>query len=133
MIRKDLPLISEITTENFKEILSMGTSALIAHIDQDDDESRFIFTSFAESHQNEFIYGITTDLTLAKSYTQKPPFMILYNPLDQVNPVFRESFETSKLESFTRQYSSPLIGTFSMETYYAYTEVLSSYFHPPRL
>jgi hypothetical protein len=124
MIRNDLSLISEITSENIKEILSMGTSSLIAYVDQDDDESRSIFTSFAESHHNEFIYGITTDLTLAKSDAQRTPFMMLYNPLDQVNPIFQGPFEVSKLEAFARKYSSPLIGSFSLETYYTYTEVL---------
>ena len=123
MIRKDLPLISEINTDNFREIQSMWTSALIAYVDQDDDESRAIFTSFAESHRNEFIYGITTDLTLAKCDAQKFPFIMLYNPLDQVNPIFQESFEISKLEVFTSRYSSPLIGSFSLESYYDYTEV----------
>ncbi|KIM96884.1 hypothetical protein OIDMADRAFT_148084 [Oidiodendron maius Zn] len=122
MIRKDLPLISEINTDNFKEILLMWSSALIAYIDQDDDEARAVFTSFAESHQNEFIYGITTDLTLAKFDARKFPFIMLYNPLDQVNPIFQESFEISKLEAFTSKYSSPLIGPFSLETYYDYTE-----------
>ena len=123
MIRKDLPLISEINTDNFREIQSMWTSALIAYVDQDDDESRAIFTSFAESHRNEFIYGITTDLTLAKCDAQKFPFIMLYNPLDQVNPIFQESFEISKLEAFTSKYSSPLIGSFSLASYYDYTEV----------
>jgi hypothetical protein len=124
MIRNDLSLISEITSENIKEILSMGTSALIAYVDQNDDESRSIFTSFAKSHHNKFIYGITTDLTHAQSDAQKTPFMMLYNPLDQVNPIFQGPFEVSKLEAFARTYSSPLIGSFSLETYYTYTEVL---------
>jgi hypothetical protein len=126
MIRGSLPLVSEVTTDNFKEILSMGTSALIAYIDEDDQQSRTVFTTFAESHQNEFIYGITSDLELAKSEGQKSPFIAIYNPLDQVNPVFDDPFEMSKINAFTKKYSTPLIGTFSLETYYAYTEVLST-------
>jgi hypothetical protein len=123
MIRKDLPLVSDVTTNNFKEILSIGTSALIAYIDEEDRESRSAFTLFAESHQNEFIYGITSDQTLAKSEAQNTPFAILYNPLDQVNPIFKVSFSPNNFEAFTKKYSTPLIGTFSLEAYYAYTEV----------
>lgn len=123
MIRKDLPLVSEVTSDNFREILSMGTSALIAYIDEEDQETRSIFTSFAESHQNEFIYGTTPDQTLAKSNAHKSPFAVLYNPLDQVNPIFKAPFSLHKLEAFTTKYSTPLIGIFSLETYYAYTEV----------
>jgi hypothetical protein len=106
----------------------MGTSALIAYIDENDQESRDVFTSFAESHPNEFIYGMTTDLTLAKTDVQKTPFIVLYNPLDQVNPTFQESFDDSKIEAFTKKYSTPLIGTFSLETYFAYSKVPLLYF-----
>jgi hypothetical protein len=88
MIRDSLPLVLEVTTDNIEEVLSMGTSAFIAYIDEDDQKSRSVFTSFAEAHQNGFIYGITSDLTLAKSNVQKAPFIIVYSPLDQVNPIF---------------------------------------------
>jgi hypothetical protein len=123
MIRDSLPLVLEVTTDNIEEVVSMGTSTLIAYIDEDDQKSRSVFTSFAEAHQNEFIYGITSDLTLAKSNIQKAPFVIVYSPLDQVNPIFKDTFSLDKLEAFANKYSTPLIGTFSLETYYAYTEV----------
>ncbi|PMD60594.1 uncharacterized protein K444DRAFT_527855 [Hyaloscypha bicolor E] len=124
MIRDSLPLVLEVTTDNIEEVLLMGTSTLIAYIDEDDQKSRSVFTSFAEAHQNEFIYGITSNLTLAKSNVQKAPFVIVYSPLDQVNPIFKDTFSLDKLEAFANKYSTPLIGTFSLETYYAYTEAL---------
>lgn len=101
----------------------MGTSVLIAYVDEDDQASREAFTSFAESHQNEFIIGVSSDLDLAKADNSHSPFIVLYSPLDQVNPVFEEDFEVPKIEDFTKRYSTPLMGTFSLETYYAYTEV----------
>ncbi|KAE9382046.1 hypothetical protein N431DRAFT_506792 [Stipitochalara longipes BDJ] len=122
MIRGSLPLVSEVDETNFKEILMMDSSALIAYLDENDQESRAVFTSFAESHPNELIYGITSDLKLARSDEQKPSFAILYNPLDQVNPSFNDDFVVNKLEDFIKKHSTPLIGTFSLETYYAYTE-----------
>jgi hypothetical protein len=98
-----------------EEILSMGTSALIAYIDGDDQKSRSVFTSFADAHQNRLIHGLTSDLTLAKSNVQEAPFIIVYSPLDQVNPVFKDTFSLDKLEAFTNKYSTPLTGTFSRE------------------
>lgn len=89
MVRCSLPLVSEVMADNMEEILSMGTSALIAYIDGEDQKSRSVFTSFADAHQNRLIYGITSDLTLAKSNVQKAPFTIVYSPLDQVNPFQR--------------------------------------------
>jgi Thioredoxin-like domain len=123
MIRQTLPLVSKVTTNNFKELLSMGTSALIAYINEDDQASRELFTFFAQSHQNGFLFGISSDMKLAKLDASHTPFLVLYNPLDQFNPVFEEDFEVAKIEEFTKRYSTPLMGTFSLETYYAYTEV----------
>jgi protein disulfide-isomerase A1 len=125
MIRGSLPLVSKVTADNFREILSMGTSALIAYVDEGDQKSRAVFTAFAELHQNDFIYGIASDPALAESNVQKAPFIIIYNPRDQVNPIFKETFSLDKLKAFTGKHSTPLIGTFSLETYYAYTEVLT--------
>jgi hypothetical protein len=106
-------------------MISIGAAALIAYVDQNDQASRQVFTSFAESHQNEFITGISSDVELAKLDTSHTPFIILYNPLDQIKPLFEEKFEVARIEDFTKRYSTPLIGTFSLETYYAYTEVVS--------
>lgn len=127
MIWKSLPVVSEVTTSNMEEILSLGTSVLIAYIDEGDQGYHSVFTSFAELHQNKFIFGITSDTTLAKSDVTRTPFIVLYNPLDEVTAVFKEEFDVDKIEHFIDRYSTPMIGKFSLQTYYAYTEVYLFY------
>lgn len=123
MIRQSLPTVSKVTANNFKDITSLDTAALIAYIYPDDLESRAVFTSIAVSHQDQFIFGIADNSYLAPAGIASPPFIVRYSHLDQVNPVFREGFEVDKIEHFITSYSTPLIGKFSMETYYGYTEV----------
>lgn len=123
MIRQSLPLVSEVTSGNFRELISMGVSALIAYVDEGDQESRTLFTSFAESHQNDYILGITSDMSLAEQDVSHTPFLILFNPLDQVKPKLEGDFNHEKIEDFIVKHATPLIGTFSLETYYVYTEV----------
>lgn len=123
MIRQSLPAVSKVMTNNFKEITSLDTAALIAYIYPEDQESRAVFTSIAVSHQDQFIFGIADNSYLAPLGIASPPFIVRYSHLDQVNPVFREGFEVNKIEHFIATYSTPLIGKFSMETYYGYTEV----------
>jgi protein disulfide-isomerase A1 len=123
MIRQILPTVSEVTTSNFEKIISLDTAVLIAYVDEDDQESRTVFSSIAESHQDQFIFGVTSDITLAGLDVARTPFVVRYSHLDQVNPVFREEFEVDKIEGFIAKYSTPLIGQFSMQTYYGYTEV----------
>jgi hypothetical protein len=126
MIRQSLPTFSKVTASNFEEITSLDTTALIAYIDPEDQESSAVFTSFAASHQDQFIFGIADDSYTASLNIAEPPFIIRYSHLDQVNPMFREGFEVEKIEHFIATYSTPLIGKFSMETYYGYTEVRGS-------
>lgn len=123
MIRQALPIVSVVNRSNFKEITSLDIAALIAYIDENDWESREVFTSISDSHRNEFIFGITSDVTLAKSDAAELPFIIIYNPLDHVNAVFDDTFGVHKIKQFISRVSTPLIGKFGLETYYAYTEV----------
>jgi len=123
MIRQSLPTVSKVMTNNFKEITSLDTASLIAYIYPEDQESREVFTSIAVFHQDQFIFGIADNSYLAPLGIASPPFIVRYSHLDQVNPVFREGFEADKIEHFIATYSTPLIGKFSMETYYGYTKV----------
>jgi hypothetical protein len=123
MIRQGLPTVSKVMASNFKEIISLDTAAFIAYVYEEDQESRAVFTSVAVSHQDQFIFGMSYNTYLAALGITSPPFIVRYSHLDQVNPVFREGFEVDKIEHFIATYSTPLIGKFSMETYYGYTEV----------
>jgi protein disulfide-isomerase A1 len=123
MIRQSLPTVSKVTASNFEEITSLDTAALIAYIYPDDQESRAVFTSIAVSHQEQFMFGIADGSYVESLSIAEPPLIVLYSHLDQVNPIFREGFEVDKIEHFIAKYSTPLIGKFSMETYYGYTEV----------
>lgn len=62
-------------------------------------------------------------MALAKADVAELPFIILYSPLDQVNVVFDDTFDVDKIEQFISRASTPLIGKFGLESYYAYTEV----------
>jgi Thioredoxin-like domain len=123
MIRQALPTISAVNRSNFDEIISLDIAALIAYIDENDRKSSEVFTSIADSYRDQFVFGITSDLTLAKANVSELPFIILYNPSDQVNAVFDDAFDVDMIHQFISRVSTPLIGKFGLETYYAYTEV----------
>jgi len=118
VIRQTLPLISDITTDNFEEFLSLSSSVLIAYLEEDDQESRATFKSFAESHQDQFLFGVTSDISLAKVDLSETALIILYSLLDEVNAVFRDKFEVDMIQHFINTHSKPLVGKFSMPTYF---------------
>jgi protein disulfide-isomerase A1 len=123
MIRESLSTVLEVNRSNFEKIISLDVPALIAYVDESDRKPGEVFTSISGSYQDHFIFGITSDVTLAKADLAQLPFIILYNPLDQVNAIFHDTFDIDKIEDFISTASTPLIGKFTLEAYYAYTKV----------
>ena len=123
MIRQTLPSISEITESNIVELSSLDILLVIAYIDEDDSESGKLFESIAEMHRHEFLFGKTSDIILAASYSDQLPLIVVHNPLDHIDQVFKNAFRIEDIESFLRSLSTPLVGKFSLETYFQYTQV----------
>jgi protein disulfide-isomerase A1 len=67
MIRQALPIVSAVNSSNFEEIVSLDIAALIAYIGENDRKSSEVFTSISDLYRNQFIFGITPDLALAKA------------------------------------------------------------------
>lgn len=125
MLRQILPTVSIVTVENLKQLQSIDTPLVIAFIDEHDQASREVFTSIAEGYKDQFIFGVSSDNTLAgsESGSLKPPFIVLHSASDHINRIFSDEFECTKLKRFLGRTATPLIGKFSMETYYTYTQV----------
>ena len=123
MIRQTLPLISVVTERNIAELGSLDMALVIAFMDTDDSESGKLFESIVDSHHDKFLFGISSDITLAKADGVKPPVITIHSALDHIDRVFSETFNIDKIEEFLNRVSTPLIGMFSLETYYEYTQV----------
>lgn len=127
LIRQTLPQVSNVNAENFKELTSLGVTTLIAYIPEEEVSYRDAFTSIASSHRGETIFGLTTDARLltppAKEKDATSPFVMLYNPLDHLPAVSKKAFSKREVAKWLESASTPLIGKFSLETYYEYNEV----------
>ena len=132
MLRQIIPDISIVTKDNLEELQLIDLPLAIAFINEDDQTSRELLTSIAERYKDQFLFGISSEIGLSKSKSGsfKPPFIILYNPSDHINRVFSGPFDSNNIGSFLSGVSTPLIGKFSIETYYTYTQV-SVYFTLP--
>ena len=132
MLRQIIPTISTVTKDNLEELQLIDLPLSIAFINEDDQISRELVTSIAEEYKDRFLFGISSDITLAKSKSGPfmPPFIVLYNPSDHIDRTFSGPFDSKNIGNFLSGDSTPLIGKFSMETYYTYTQV-SVYFTLP--
>jgi protein disulfide-isomerase A1 len=130
MIRQILPPVSGVDETNFEELISLEIPLLLAYLDRDDQQSRDLFKSLSEKHESEFIFGTTLDISLAEEDIAKPPFVILYSPMDEVPKVLNGPLDKEKIEHLMGTVSTPLIGKFDVKTYYDYTQVTKP-LHPP--
>lgn len=113
------------TENNIEELRSLDMPLVVAYIDEDDSLSSKVFESIADLHHDKFLFGISSDVRLAKAATLKPPFLLLRSTLDHIDRVFSEKFDNDEIEQFLSSITPPLIGKFSLETYYEYTQVRS--------
>ena len=141
MIKHTLSPISDVDSSNIEQLLSLGAPALFAYLHADFNEPEYHtnFVSFASTHRDQFIFGIApSDLiasfsknqfvNFAQSHPSEPhlyPFIVLYNPKDEIQHVFEEPFENPRIEAFLSRWDKPLVGKFDVRTYYDYVEVLS--------
>jgi hypothetical protein len=123
MLQQIPPVISTITKDNLEQLRSIDFPSAVAFIEEDDKESRTTFASIAEAYHEQILFGISSDLTLAKVGSVKPPFIVLHSHSDHIDRLFSEPFDIDKVRAFFNGISTPLIGKFSMESYYAYTQV----------
>ena len=111
------------TEDNIEEFRSINMPLFIAFVAKDDQLSSELFHSFANEYQDRCLFGISYDLNLAIMAPVKPPFIILYNPLDHVDRTLRGPFQRFHFNHFLDDVANPLIGNFPVETYYTYTQV----------
>lgn len=123
MTKQTLPIVSSVNEGNFEELKSLGLPALIAFINANDEKFEAVFTSVAESLQDEFIFGVTSDFTLFDEKAVDPPFVVLYNPLDEADLVLQGNANKDKIARLAKSSSEPLIGMFGPDTFAKYTDV----------
>ena len=123
MLTQILPKVSTVTKENIEELRSIDMPLVIAFVEESDETSSALFKSIASEHQDQALFGISHDLSLSKTAIAGPPFIIFHCPLDHIERILNGPFDSSKIGSFLGNLPSPLIGKFSVESYFTYTQV----------
>jgi hypothetical protein len=123
MLRQVLSKVITVAKDNLEELQSIDMPLVIAFLEESDQAVSALFELIAEERHYQFLFGISYDLNLAKTASVKPPFILLHNPSDHVDRIFSGPFDSSKIEQFLGDLSIPIIGKFSIETYYTYTQV----------
>lgn len=125
MIKQVLPLISEIDAENVEKFKELDTPLLIACIDPTDSTTLGPFLEVAESPLHDsFLFGTTIYESLFQMEPMDRPYIVLWNPLDEVPAIYQGEFEVGSITKFAEgAVASPLIPQFGMQKFAEYAQV----------
>ena len=130
MTKQALPAVSTLASETLEEFKIADKVVIVAYISADDAASNSTFTEVAEKLRDDFLFGATSDASLASAEGVKQPAIVLYKTFDEGKNTFEEKFDAEAITKFAKNAAIPLVGEVGPETYASYMAVsyLSSLF-----
>jgi protein disulfide-isomerase A1 len=127
MVKQSLPAVSPVTAENLEEIKTMDKVVVIGYIGSDDKAANEIFTEFAESQRDNYLFAAASDAAIAKAEGVKQPSIVLYKDFDEKKAIYDGEIEQDAILSWVKTASTPLVGELGPETYSGYITVCHMY------
>ncbi|OAL34855.1 hypothetical protein AYO20_05815 [Fonsecaea nubica] len=107
----------------FGTLKSLDVPLLLFVVSEDEaPELSTVRGQVAEKLQDKFLVVTTTNLTLAEEADIPPPFVVVWNSLDEVKPIYRDDFEMGPILKFAEQTSTPVIGRLDLKSYIDHTQ-----------
>jgi protein disulfide-isomerase A1 len=131
MARQILPTVSVVTSASFQELRSKSDVVVVGYFASDDTFSHDAFTSVAEAMHEDYVFGITSDDTLAAREQINIPGIALYKTFDEEKNTFGPSHNVQAISTFIRAAGKPLTPEFHPEVYNRYVDVSLGHFEKP--
>ncbi|KZP00087.1 hypothetical protein CALVIDRAFT_524999 [Calocera viscosa TUFC12733] len=133
MLKQSLPAVTRVTEAMYDEFVKADRVVIVAFVASPSDAPAPVFSSVAEAHREEYLFGISIDPAVAKAAGVTPPAIVLYKTFDEgrddVPAKGIEHIGHERLEQFIMDNSVPLFDEISGENYgkYAMTELPLGY------
>jgi len=128
-----MPAVSLVDSSTLEDFKTADKVVLVAYFAADDKTSNQTFSSVAETMRDDFLFGATSDVDLAKQEGVSQPAIVLYKSFDEGKDTYEEKFTEEAITSFAKTSSMPLIGEVGPETYAGYMAVSEICRHVPYL
>ena len=89
----------------------------------DDKYSHEAFTTVAEAMDEDYLFGISNDIALAKREQVKIPGIALYKNFDEEKNVLELSHNAQAIAAFVLAAGTPLVAKFHPEVHASYVNV----------
>jgi protein disulfide-isomerase A1 len=123
MTKQSLPAVSEVTAANHDEFTKADKIVAIAYLPSSTDVPAPAFSDTANTHRDDYLFGISTDAAAAKAAGVTPPAIVLYRNFDEPKsdyPYPVKGATKSEIEGWIKSLSIPIIDQVSGENYNTY-------------
>ncbi|SCV73102.1 BQ2448_7027 [Microbotryum intermedium] len=120
MKKQLLPAISDVTASTHDEFSKADKLVFIAYLNEEDTASKEVFTAFAESHRDDYLFGLSHDAHKVAGVT--PPAVVLYKTFDEGRNEFTDKFSSQALEAFAKEHTVPILDEISPDNFAMYAE-----------
>ncbi len=121
--RQSLPAVSEVTSANHEEFQKADKVVVVAYLPSSTAELAPVFSTAAEKHRDDYLFGLSTDQDLAAAAGVKPPALVVYRNFDEPRTEYPLPVSDLKVEDITewvKELSIPVIDEVSGENYAVY-------------
>ena len=123
MTKQALPAVSVLTSETLEDFKTSDKVVIVAYFGADDKKSNATFSEVAETLRDDYLFGATSDATLADAEGVKTPAIVLYKTFDEGKNTFAEKYDKEAITKFVKTAAIPLVGEVGPETYAGYMAV----------
>ena len=110
VLKRVLDPIVELDEQRFGAMKTLDLPLLVLTRTRDDDLSFNVMSSLARQElSGRFFVGVMTDSPFAGTVGTTPPFVTVFNMLDETIPTYQGPFERTAVLEFANKVSSPLI------------------------
>ncbi|OKL55632.1 Protein disulfide-isomerase [Talaromyces atroroseus] len=120
MIKQSLPAVSSVTEENIEEFKTLDEIVIVGYIPSDDKKGNEAFNNLAESERDNFLFGASDDVAVAKAEDVEQPSIVLYKDFDEKKAVYTGALDSESILAWIKTASTPLVGKLGPETYANY-------------
>jgi protein disulfide-isomerase A1 len=126
--------VSSVSASNLTEFKSKDRVVAVAFLNADDAKDQQVFSDFAESRRDSFVFGLANDADAATAAGVTAPALVLYRQFDEPEVKYTGKFDEAELSAFLTAESIPLIDEVGPENFMTYAEAglpLAYYFTEP--
>jgi len=124
VLKRVLDPIIELDEQLFGALKALDLPLLVLTRTQDDDLSFNLMSSLARQElSGRFFVGVMTDSPFADTVGTTPPFVTVFNVLDETIPTYHGPFERTAVLEFANKVSSPLVRPFDLSGLVSFMKV----------